>query len=163
MSFDKKEYDRKFSAERRKTLKQFKVDLPAAEKEELDILLEQHNLTKTEFLKKSILNFKEELKMKKYYIYCGTDAYRRSGANWEFDGNTSMNVNDKYIGVYDSYEQAIEIYNSINLTRNEESTRLYADYKQLYEFDTNDITDEDIEDDDLDIDKMKLLKEEYTF
>lgn len=62
MNFNKKEYDRNYMKERRKELKQFKVDLPIAEKEELDLLLEQHHLSKVEFLKKAIANYKEELK-----------------------------------------------------------------------------------------------------
>ena len=60
-SFDKKKYDNEYSKEH---YKQFKVKLKNEEKEELDKLLDQENITKAQFLRNSIYDFKEELKMK---------------------------------------------------------------------------------------------------
>lgn len=55
MSFDKKEYDKKYMKEKRKNIKQFKVDLTIDEFEELENLLKQSNYkTKAEFLRDSI-------------------------------------------------------------------------------------------------------------
>lgn len=55
MSFDKKEYDKKYMKEKRKSIKQFKVDLTIDEFEELDNLLKLNNYkTKAEFLRDSI-------------------------------------------------------------------------------------------------------------
>ena len=62
--FNQKEYLRDYMKERRKNIKQFKVDLKIEEKEELDELLAQQNISKVEFLKNTINNFKEELKKK---------------------------------------------------------------------------------------------------
>lgn len=103
--------------------------------------------------------------MKKYYIYCGTENYtKNTNGGWDFNGGTSMNANDEYIGVYDTYEEAFKIYSSIELKMNEENHHsLYADYKQLYEFDTNEFSEDEIDSNELDLDKMKLLEDEFTY
>ena len=161
--FNQKEYLRDYMKERRKNIKQFKVDLKTEEKEELDELLAQHNISKVEFLKNAINNFKEELKMKKYYIYCGTEHYEKTSSGWESRGETTQNTNDKYIKVYDTYEKAIDTYNSIPLNCDKDNHSMYADFKQLFEYDSTKISDDDIEDGNFNIDNMKLLKDDYSF
>ncbi len=161
--FNQKEYLRAYMKERRKNIKPFKVDLTIQEKEELDELLVQHNISKVEFLKNAINNFKEELKMKKYYIYCGTEHYEKTSNGWESRGETTQNINDKYIKVYDTYEKAINTYNSIALNCEKNNCSMYADFKQLFEYDSTKISDDDIEDGNFNIDNMRLLKEDYSF
>lgn len=62
--FDKKEYDRIYHQEHKGRIKQWKVDLPKAEKEEYDELLKTNNITKVDFLRNSFKKLKEETKMK---------------------------------------------------------------------------------------------------
>lgn len=55
--FNKKEYD---SFYRKNNYLQFKVDLKKSEKEELDILLKENNITKAEFLRNAIKELKKK-------------------------------------------------------------------------------------------------------
>lgn len=61
--FDKKEYNKNYSKQRRKEkqIKKWGVDLPIEEFEEADRILKENNLTKIDFLKNAI----NELKNKK--------------------------------------------------------------------------------------------------
>ena len=163
MNFNKKEYDRNYMKERRKELKTFKVDLPTSEKEELDLLLEQHRLSKVEFLKKAIANYKEELKMKKYYVNCGTQHYEKVSSKWCYQGDTSMNAIDGHIARYDSYEEAIKAYNNIELQCDKSNDSIYADYKELYEYYSTHISDDDIDDGNFNFDDLKLLQDDYSY
>lgn len=158
MAFNKKEYDKNLQKERRKNIKIFKVDLILSEYEEIDKTLKNFNIQKKIFLQESFKKFKEEKKMKKYYIYCGTDNYKLVNNKWKFQGGTTINLNDEYIGIYESYEQAFEIYNSIEIEKKVQGTEMYSDYKQIYEID-NSIEDED----DIILDEAKLINEEYSF
>lgn len=55
MSFNKKEYDKNYMKEKRKSIKQFKVDLTIDEFKELENLLKINNYkTKSEFLRDAI-------------------------------------------------------------------------------------------------------------
>lgn len=55
MAFDKKEYNKNYMREKRKKIKQFKVEFSIDEFNELEVLLKQNNYkTKTEFLKDAI-------------------------------------------------------------------------------------------------------------
>ena len=56
MAFNKREYDNNYEKEH---YSQFKVKLKIEEKENLDNLLEKENITKTDFLKQSIYEFKK--------------------------------------------------------------------------------------------------------
>ncbi len=62
--FNKKEYD---MALRKKTKKQFNVDLNIDEKEEIDKFLSEHEISKVDFVRNSFKKLKEELEMKKIY------------------------------------------------------------------------------------------------
>lgn len=68
MTFNKKEYNKKYRQEHKDEKKQWKVDLPTNEKEEYDILLKQHGIKKADFLRESFAKKKEELKMKRYIV-----------------------------------------------------------------------------------------------
>lgn len=59
--FDEKEYNKKYKKENKL---QFKVDLNIEDKIALDKMLKKMNMTKSEFLKKSISKFKEENNIK---------------------------------------------------------------------------------------------------
>ncbi len=157
MEFNKTEYDKEY---RKKHKAQFSVDLNKDEKEELDVILKQHKLQKVQFVRGAIKNLKKEIEMKKYYIYCGTNSYKNLSGKWTYECETSLNKNDRYIGIYEDYDEAIKIYSSIELEKNEGRGSMYTDYKQLYEFDTDTFTEEEIEDNELDMEKMKLLEEE---
>lgn len=63
--FNQKKYEQNWHKEHYST---FKVDLKKDEKEELDDILKKQNLSKADFLRKSINNLKEELKMKEEII-----------------------------------------------------------------------------------------------
>ena len=56
-NFDKKKYDSNF---RKKYYSQFKVDLKKEEKEELDLLLSKHHLSKVQFVRNAILELKKK-------------------------------------------------------------------------------------------------------
>ncbi len=62
MKFNKKEYNRNYMKERRKEMKQFRVDLKSTELDELDFLLKKSNITRSQFLKNAISNFKQRQK-----------------------------------------------------------------------------------------------------
>lgn len=57
-TFNQNEYINNYKKEHYST---FKVDLKKKEKQELDELLKQHNITKKQFLMDAIKKFKEEL------------------------------------------------------------------------------------------------------
>ncbi len=57
--FDEKKYKKKYGNVH---YSRFFVDLKIDEKKELDMILKKENMTKAEFLRKSIANFKVELK-----------------------------------------------------------------------------------------------------
>lgn len=61
--FNKKEYD---MALRKKTKKQFNVDLNIDEKEEIDKFLSEHEISKVDFVRNSFKKLKEELEMKEF-------------------------------------------------------------------------------------------------
>lgn len=67
MAFNKREYDNNYDKEH---YSQFKAKLKIEEKESLDNLLENENMTKTDFLKQSIYEFKKgrNIMMNKYDI-----------------------------------------------------------------------------------------------
>lgn len=55
--FNKKKYDIEYN---KKHYSQFKVDLKHEEKEELEMLLVKHKLTKAQFLRNAILELKKK-------------------------------------------------------------------------------------------------------
>ena len=67
MAFNKREYDDEYA---KKHLSQFKVNLKKEEKKKLDEILNEQNISKTEFLRESIFNFKKErgIMMNKYDV-----------------------------------------------------------------------------------------------
>ena len=56
MKFNQNKYIQQYNKEHYKT---FKVDLPKKDKEELDGMLKEDNLTKAEFLKRAIEQYKK--------------------------------------------------------------------------------------------------------
>ena len=158
--FNQKEYQKKWQKENKS---QFKVDLNKDEKKELDKLLEQENFTKAQFLRKAIANFKEELKMKNYIVFSRTQIFEKRGEN-----NSWISCGDATFGhdiqeIFSNYEEALKRYNSIELKDDLAGSCRYSDYKEMYEFDLRDFSKEDIENGDYDLDKMKLLKDDYSF
>lgn len=156
--FDEKKYKNEYDKEH---YSQFKVKFKKEEKKELDELLALHNITKTEFLKKAILDYKEELKMKNYVIITGSEVYEKlSNGNWEYKYS---NDNDhKYnLTFYETLEDAIKVFDEIDLKLYKESSTIYADFKEIYEFDTREYKKEDFLNGDVSLMDLDKVREEY--
>lgn len=136
---------------------QFNVELDKKEKEELDSLLNKLNVKKSDFLRKSIENFKEELKMKKFYVKSGTFCCNKKGNHWYFRGDVTCGHNDLE-KIFDTIEEARECYDSIILKDDIQNDNRYSDYKELYEIEGS-INDTD----DIDLDKARFIADDYTF
>ena len=65
--------------------------------------------------------------------------------------------------IFRNLKDAEDYYNSIELGDKIQDNNRYSDYKELYEYYLKDFSDEEIENSDYDIDKMKLLKDDYSF
>ena len=65
--------------------------------------------------------------------------------------------------IFRNLKDAEDYYNSIELEDKIQDNNRYSDYKELYEYYLKDFSDEEIENSDYDIDKMKLLKDDYSF
>lgn len=57
--FNQKEYNKEFN---KKHYRQFKTELPIAEKEEIDNFLKEINMSKVEFIRKAYAHLKTEFK-----------------------------------------------------------------------------------------------------
>lgn len=154
MEFNQKEYIKNYNKENYST---FKVDLKKEEKEELDDLFKKLNIKKSDFLRKSIENFKEEIKMKKYYVKTGTFNCVKKGNHWYFKGDVTCDHNDLE-KIFNTIEEARECYDGIKLKDDIQIDSRYSDYKELYEIDgsINDI-------DDVDLDKARFIADDYIF
>ena len=150
--FNQKKYINEFN---KANYTQFNVRLLKYEKKELEQLLKAYNINNADFLRKSIKNFKEELKMKKFYVTSGTLHCEKRG-EWIYGGEVLKgNDNTK---IFDDILDARAFYDSIELKDVIEGNNRYSDYKELYEIDgtINDI-------DDIDLDNAKYIIDEYTF
>lgn len=154
MEFNQKEYIKNYNKENYST---FKVDLKKDEKEELDNLLKMLNIKKSDFLRKSIENFKEEVKMKKYCVKAKTICCDKKGNTWYFRGDVSCGHNDLE-KIFDTIEEARECYDNIKLNDDIHINSRYSDYKELYEIDgsINDV-------DNVDLDKARFIADDYIF
>ncbi len=153
--FNQKEYINKWKKENKS---QFKVDLNKAEKEELDRILEMLNISKADFLRNAIKNFKEELKMKKYYVASHTQSFEKHGDEWIGCGDTTFGKDN--LKIFDTIEEANDFYNSIELKDEISGCNRYSDYKEMYEI------NDDIDLDDIDgqyLDKQRFIKDDYSF
>lgn len=160
--FDKKEYNVNYRRKqlKRKVKAQFNTDLFYNEKIELDKLLSNLGMTKREF----ILEAKEELerkrdKMKKYLVIKNTQGFEKR-ENWISSGDMIFSKEEK---IFRNLKDAEDYYNSIELEDKIQDNNRYSDYKELYEYYLKDFSDEEIKNSDYDIDKMKLLKDDYSF
>lgn len=160
--FDKKEYNVNYRKQqlKRKVKAQFNTDLFYNEKVELDKLLSDLGMTKREF----ILKAKDELErkrdtIKKYLVIKNTQGFEKRG-NWIFSGDMIFSKEEK---IFRNLKDAEDYYNSIELEDKIQDNNRYSDYKELYEYYLKDFSDEEIENSDYDIDKMKLLKDDYSF
>ena len=153
--FNQKKYKQEYA---KAHYTEFRVSLLKEENTELENTLKKYNLSKAQFLRKAIRNFKEEKKMKKYYVTSGTQLFEKKGENgtWLSGGDTIWgNDNDK---IFKNIEDATLFYDSLKLKDDIKKNTRYSDYKELYEIDGN------IEDiDDIDLDEAVLIKDEYTF
>lgn len=160
--FDKKEYNVNYRKKqlKRKVKAQFNTDLFYNEKVELDKLLSDLGMTKREF----ILEAKEELErkrdtMKKYLVIKNTQSFEKRG-NWIFSGDMIFSKEEK---IFRNLKDAEDYYNSIELEDKIQDNNRYSDYKELYEYYLKDFSDEEIKNSDYDIDRMELLKDDYSF
>lgn len=151
-NFDKTKYDMEL---RKKTKKQFNTDLYKDEKEELDRLLKQENITKTEFIRNAITNLKEKIKMKKYYVVLGTELFKRKNYKWEYDVCIDK---PREAEIFDNYEKAKEFYDNLKLYDNISGIERYADFKEIYSYNEKDLEDEEPR---FSLEKMKKLEELY--
>lgn len=160
--FDKKEYNVNYRKKqlKRKVKAQFNTDLFYNEKVELDKLLSDLGMTKREF----ILEAKDELErkrdtMKKYLVIKNTQSFEKRG-NWIFSGDMIFSKEEK---IFRNLKDAEDYYNSIELEDKIQDNNRYSDYKELYEYYLKDFSDEEIKNSDYDIDRMELLKDDYSF
>ena len=153
-SFNKNEYDNNFKKDH---YKQFKVDLPINEKEDLDNLLNFYNMTKSKFLRNAIINFKEEKKMKKYCVTCECTHFVKDNKGWRYDGLTVGSDNDCE-ELFDTIEGATEFYNKIKLDDKINLNGRYSESKYIWELD-----EKDIQNGEINLNDAKIIKDECIF
>ena len=152
--FNKEVYDREF---KKKNYKQFKVDLPIKEKDDLDDMLKMYNISKSEFLKNSIKKFKEEKKMKKYVVTCDTTKFVKDEKGWRYDGLTIGGTNSCE-KIFDTIEEATKFYDSIELDDDIQKYSRYSESKCLYEVD-----EKDIDEDEVNLNDAIIIKDDSAF
>ena len=154
--FNQLEYIKEFN---KKNYKQFKADLKILEKEELNKLLKKHNLSNAEFIRKSKKILERGMYMRKYLVIKNTQHFEKRG-EWISAGDC---IDTKQTKIFDNKEDADKYYNELELNDIVEASDRYSDYKEMYEYDATEVTDEMIKDNDYDIEEMKFIKDDYSF
>ena len=98
--------------------------------------------------------------MKKYLVVHGTELYKRTNykkENWEYD----FTIGNDVIRITDNLENATKEYNSLRLIDYIQGNSRYIDFKAIYEYDGDLITDDDINNNEYDSDLLKLYIDEY--
>lgn len=78
--FDKTKYDMDY---RKKHKSQFNVDINKEEKDEIDALLKNNGMTKTDFLRNAIRKYKSETTSIRVYIYMDKIVFTKDDENGE--------------------------------------------------------------------------------
>lgn len=138
--------------------KQFKAELNISEMDELNQLLNDKELNKTEFVRLAINGLKNNAIGINYLVIKSTQTFEKRG-NWINCGDAIFSTEMKN---FDNYKDAKEYYDSIALEDNICFNNRYSDYKELYKYDKNLFDSCDIEEQDFDFDKMTLISDEYS-
>lgn len=157
---ENKEFDQiKYIADwKKQNKKQFKAELNIAEMEELNQLLNDKGLNKSEFVRLAINGLKNNAIGINYLVIKSTQTFEKRG-NWINCGDAIFSTEMKN---FDNYKDAKEYYDSISLEDNIHFNNRYSDYKELYKYDKNLFDSCDIEEQDFDFDKMTLISDEYS-
>ncbi len=155
--FNQSKYIRSYIKEHKST---FSVDLNKDEMIDLNEMLKMYNLSKAQFLRNSIYNFKEEKKMKKYLVHSNEYSCTLKGNDWYYNGDVTYS-NFENNKIFNNIEDATKFYDEIELNDNIDGNYRYSSYKILYEI-NNDITEDDLSDLDLDTD-ADIIKCDYIF
>lgn len=139
--------------------KQFKAKLKPEEMEEVNEFLKQNEMNKREFILRSMKILERGMYMRKYLVIKNTQHFEKRG-EWISTGDC---IDTQKIKIFNNKEDADKYYNELELKDNIQYSDRYSDYKEMYEYDATEITDEDIKDNDYDIDKMKFIKDDYSF
>lgn len=133
---------------------QFNTDLNKAEKEEIDKVLNDYEISKAEFVRKAFKNLKEELKMKKYVVTIEQEYFVKGGAGYPYK---YQHLTDKYDNVYfDTLKEAKNYINEYKLTYDLSQSSLYVDTLSVFEVDEdNEIVSENLYSLTYDIDTIK--------
>lgn len=138
--------------------KQFKAELNISEMDELNQLLNDKELNKTEFVRLAINGLKTDAIGINYLVIKSTQTFEKRG-NWINCGDAIFSTEMKK---FDNYKDAKEYYDSITLEDNIHFNNRYSDYKEFYKYDKNLFDSCDIEEQDFDFDKMILISDEYS-
>lgn len=138
--------------------KQFKAELNISEMDELNQLLNDKELNKSEFVRLAINGLKNNAIGINYLVIKSTQTFEKRG-NWINCGDAIFSTEMKN---FDNYKDAKEYYDSIALEDNIHFNNRYSDYKELYKYDKNLFDSCDIEEQNFDFDKMTLISDEYS-
>lgn len=114
--FDKTKYDMDY---RKKHKSQFNVDINKDEKDEIDALLKNNGMTKTDFLRNAIKKYKSETTSIRVYIYMDKIVFTKNDENGEEYMTEAFHINeDKYgnecvsINILDIIDTILNINNN---------------------------------------------------
>lgn len=114
--FDKTKYDMDY---RKKHKSQFNVDINKEEKDEIDALLKNNGMTKTDFLRNAIRKYKSETTSIRVYIYMDKIVFTKDDENGEEYMTEAFYINeDKYgnecvsINILDIIDTILNINNN---------------------------------------------------
>lgn len=155
---DKFNQNKYISEWKKQNKKQFKAELNISEMDELNQLLNDKELNKTEFVRLAINGLKNNAIGINYLVIKSTQIFEKRG-NWINCGDAIFSTEMKN---FDNYKDAKEYYDSIAIEDNIHFNNRYSDYKELYKYDKNLFDSCDIEEQNFDFDKMTLISDEYS-
>lgn len=121
---------------------------------------------KIKLVKKEIINEfkklerKEENKMEKYLFRKSTYTCTKKNGCWYYNGDA---VDCEELVIFNDKNKALEYYNNYNIKDEILGNSRYCDYKELYQYNGEDVTDDMILDKDYNSDDFELILDAYLF